>query len=179
MEIWEQQEGEPDISYIRFLYYRNLGPERTLEKAYNSYVYSGEIETTEKAIVTAKKSHKRLYKIPGIWSDDSSKYRWIYRANQYDIHNLSISGKVIIDRVYKSLAVFSEQLLEIMKQGEIRPKNFDQLLEGLTLVANILSPESVEAWRQSANSSDNQPAAIESGTEFNINAGAGERINEV
>jgi hypothetical protein len=30
---WEQQPGEPDAAYVRFLVYRNLGPGRTLRLA--------------------------------------------------------------------------------------------------------------------------------------------------
>jgi hypothetical protein len=48
MEVWEQHEGESDEAYVRFQYYRHLGPTRSLTTAYYRYINSGEIESKGK-----------------------------------------------------------------------------------------------------------------------------------
>jgi hypothetical protein len=157
-DIWDQHEGEPDESYVRFLYYRNLGPTRSLADAYHFYIQAGEIETKEKAIVKASKRRKTLH-VSGQWYDDSAKYQWEYRANQWDIHILSQSGRVVIDSFFKALANMATQSLELLQTGQLRPVSYSQLLEGLTLVGSFITPEALESWQHIANNNraDSEP----------------------
>jgi hypothetical protein len=150
VEVWEQHEGEPDEAYVRFLYYRNLGPTRSLNAAYQLYVESGEIETKEKAVVVAKKRVKTC-RASGQWTEDSTDYQWEFRANQWDIHIMSQSSRVVVDSFFKGLAVLATQNLELLQSGSYRPKNYLQLLEGLTLVGSFITPEVISTWAAIAN----------------------------
>jgi hypothetical protein len=145
VEVWEQHEGEPDEAYVRFLYYRNLGPTRSLNAAYQLYVESGEIETKEKAVVVAPKRAKSC-RASGQWKEDSSNYQWEFRANQWDIHIMSQSSRVVVDSFFKGLAVLATQNLNLLQSGLYRPKNYLQLLEGLTLVGSFITPEVIATW---------------------------------
>jgi hypothetical protein len=152
MEVWEQQEGESDEAYVRFQYYMHLGPTRSLQAAYYWYLNSGEIESKEKGIVRATKSHKKP-QVPGNWIDESKKYQWPFRANQWDIHNLSVAGRAVITDFYKMLAEITSQHLETIKEGHLIPRTYGEMLEGITLIGSLVSPEAVAAWHN-LNTSD-------------------------
>jgi hypothetical protein len=157
MEAWEQHEGEPEDSYIRFLYYRNLGPTRSLDAAYLLYVQSGEIETKEKGVVLVTKRNKPS-RASGQWREDASTYSWEFRANQWDINNLSIAGKSVISDFYEMLSLMTFQTLETIREGKLKPTSYSQILEGMALIGSIVSPEAIAAWRDSA-STDRQKLA--------------------
>jgi hypothetical protein len=150
--VWEQQPFEGDASHTRFLTYRNLGPTRSLLGAYEFYCYSKEAAEENqhvKDIVKAKKSYKKL-NIPGSWIADSSNNLWEFRANQWDINILSVAGREVIDNFYKSLAVHTRQLLEVMQEGKLLPRSYQELAEGLALIGSFITPEAVAAWRDFA-----------------------------
>jgi hypothetical protein len=145
VEVWEQHEGEPDEAYVRFLYYRNMGPTRSLDAAYQQYVESGEIETKEKGIIVAPKRTKTP-RANGQWKEDSSSYQWEFRANKWDIHMLKIAGKSVISDFYKLLAVTTNQTLEAMRSGKLLPQTYGQALEGLQILGNFVQPEAAADW---------------------------------
>jgi hypothetical protein len=145
MEVWEQHDGEPDEAYVRFLYYRNLGPTRSLDAAYLVYVESGEIESKEKGVIVAPKRAKPL-RASGQWKEDSSNYQWEFRSNRWDIHMLKIAGKSVISDFYKLLAVMTSQTLDAVRGGQLVPKTYSQALEGLQTLGNFISPEAAADW---------------------------------
>jgi len=65
-EIWERQNNESSKAYAAFCVYRDLGPERSLEK------------------VRQNLDKPRTRKWLGEWS---VKYNWVERAQAYDFKN--------------------------------------------------------------------------------------------
>jgi hypothetical protein len=63
MAAWDRQSGEPPKPYYRFTLYRDLGPERTLEKV-------GKLSGVSAALCEA----------------ESAKYQWVARSDQWDAH---------------------------------------------------------------------------------------------
>jgi len=76
---WLRRWDESDESYARFLHYRNLGPCRSLDAAYQA----------------ATNSDKPL-QATGTWGDDSRKYKWVKRAAAWDIYTLDRAGEKIV-----------------------------------------------------------------------------------
>lgn len=70
---WEQQPDETSKAYVAFCGYRNLGPERTLIKAYEIY---RELDTGSRGSREAPKYFKG-------WSVE---YGWVERARFFDAH---------------------------------------------------------------------------------------------
>lgn len=66
-ETWERQESESAPAFAAFVHYRDLGPKRSLLKAYQQHKPDAEM-------------------LSGIWSEWSAKWRWLERALAYDDH---------------------------------------------------------------------------------------------
>ena len=69
-EPWEQREDESPQAFRAFVFYRDLGLERSLNKAYRASIGD---ETGEKAA-------------NGTWDRWSSEYDWVERSRAYDSH---------------------------------------------------------------------------------------------
>jgi hypothetical protein len=158
MEVWEQHEGEPGKAYERFLFYRDLGPTRSLDAAYEAYINSEAFEAPNtKSLEKASRGIKR-YRAPGQWREDCVTYQWVFRANQWDIFMLSVAGKSVISDFYKLLAVMTNQTLETMRKGQLVPVTYGQALEGLQILGNYVSPEAVAAWALDSGDKTEEPA---------------------
>jgi hypothetical protein len=94
---WDRLPGEPAAAYARFLVYRNLGPARTLERAYAAY--AGVPEGTERPLV------------PGRWRKDSAAWRWVERSREWDIVMLSQAGREAVAAFAAAVQQVSERLL--------------------------------------------------------------------
>jgi hypothetical protein len=79
---WDQQEGEPDAAYVRFLIFRNLGPARALVAAYQTFLT--DLDEASEGV------EKRA---PGQWHADCRTYDWVSRSRAWDIAMLSEHGK--------------------------------------------------------------------------------------
>jgi hypothetical protein len=64
---WERQDGESAPAFAAFCHYRDLGPKRSLLRAYQQHKPDAE-------------------QLAGIWSEWSAKWRWYDRALAYDDH---------------------------------------------------------------------------------------------
>jgi len=69
---YEQQPGESARAFRAFQIYRDLGPDRSLDKAYADY--------------TANESATELPRSPGQWNRWSAAHNWVERALEYDAH---------------------------------------------------------------------------------------------
>jgi hypothetical protein len=65
---WNQWPGESDLWYIRFLLYRELGPNRTLKDA------------------ATKSLGRPVNCLSGAWTEASSQWSWVERAQAFDEH---------------------------------------------------------------------------------------------
>jgi hypothetical protein len=128
---WDQLPDEPITAYRRFMIYRDIGPRRTLEKAYEVY-----------------KGAKGL--APGMWQRQAVEYSWKDRATAYDIEMMSEHGTKAVINWVLSLVELSEQTLEEMQSGRLKPRSFEQVLGALDVLGKFVTPETVEAAREFA-----------------------------
>ena len=132
---WDRIEGESQEAYVRFLVYRNMGPRRTLDKAYRKFLkefYDG-VEVHEKT------------RAPGSWQDDSVGHFWGERASAWDIRNLSAYGTKVAALHCEAVARLAAKNLRALAQLEPGDAGWRDLLDGMKVVAVFLSPELVSA----------------------------------
>lgn len=96
--IWEKMEGESDKFYRKFLIYRDLGPDRSLQKAFI-------------------KSHEGGKKVrgSGSWTKLGRKWRWAERCAAWDRHRAEVQG--VMERTDRELAstISDRNLLNVAK----------------------------------------------------------------
>lgn len=132
-KLWDQLPNEPDRAYARFLVYRNLGPLRSVAKAYNQAV---EIETAQKRQKTSAS---------GAWSENSNTYRWAERAAAWDVAMLSEVGQGAVVAFVQALQAYAQIVLGELTSGRLKPKDFRQLTEALGVLGGFIPAETVEA----------------------------------
>lgn len=126
---WEQQDGEPDNSFARFLAYRNMGPTRSIDKAFASYVENGSVS----------------WRSSGQWYVASSKWNWIARASAYDVHLLSEAGKLAAVAFVNAITAYARRLLEAISDGDIKPEKWADITGALETLAKFIPSETVKA----------------------------------
>ena len=131
---WDQLLDEPITAYRRFLVYRNLGPGRTLEKAYRA----------------TKGNKGQQESPPGSWTRNTTQYNWVERATAWDIEQMSQYGTQAVINWVLSIVELSEQTLVEIQSGRLKPRSFDQLLGALDVLGKFVTPETVEAAREFA-----------------------------
>jgi hypothetical protein len=149
MEFWEQQEGESAADYARFLIYRNLGPARTIDAAYEIYQRDNQPEpnSSEKGLSKPLKvSESTSKRAGGWWKDTYFKHNWRKRAEAWDIHNLTLQGKEFVQSFYQAITGLSLLTSQSILEGKIKPDNWADLLNGLTTLGNFISPEALTAF---------------------------------
>jgi hypothetical protein len=129
---WDQRETESTAAYARFLTYRNLGPTRSLDAAYQ--IYSG-------VPVGAKKPKRR----PGSWQRECRDLDWTARAEAWDVSMLSESSARVVVTVIRALEAASVRVLEGLLEPGSKPKGWSELLEGLMRLVPYVPPEMVKA----------------------------------
>jgi hypothetical protein len=77
---WDQQEGEPDDAFARFLVYLNIGPGRRLEDAF-------EQSRTGRPGRGRRTGHGRQ-KAYMAWVLEAERRHWRERAHAWDMHRL-------------------------------------------------------------------------------------------
>src|SRR5262245_60895581 len=118
---WDQLPGESDAAYARFLVYRNLGPQRTIDAAYNSQS------------PVDPKSPKR-HQAPGSWRKDSKRFAWPRRAVAWDLDCLIRAGPGIGEAYLKLLCRFATGLLSAIDDGRlIKPSSLEEFLKAVDL----------------------------------------------
>lgn len=138
--IWEQQEGEPNEAYARFLVYRNLGVSRSLDAAH--------------AIATKSKKKQAS----GQWTDDSAKWNWVERASAWDIDVLAEVGRGVVVKFVSALNLSFDAMISQLASGKIKPRTWSQVLESITVLGNFIPQETVAEIRRLASDADNVPA---------------------
>jgi hypothetical protein len=66
--LWEPQPGESGRAFAAFAVYRDLGPDRSLDKAY----------------AAARQDQSGIKTVPGYWRQWCVRYQWVDRAAAYD-----------------------------------------------------------------------------------------------
>jgi hypothetical protein len=130
---WDQQENEPKRSYVRFLLYRDLGPTRTVEAAYEKYF-------SEKK---AGEGGEKLW-VPGQWWRDSRAYGWSERAQAWDVFIFSKVGReaaVLLGHYVRELVTRGLKMLA----HSSGPETWKEHLETINALCNVISPEVMSA----------------------------------
>lgn len=133
--LWLQFHKEPDDAYARFCLYRGLGPGRTLISAYRTYLASFKNATNGKR---TQPSH-----IPGHWGEECSRWRWVERAEAWDVHVLKNYGERLATRFIGSLDKLAEKTAQAVAKPAMRPKNWKDVLDSLEIIAKYLRPDIV------------------------------------
>ena len=159
---WDQLPTEPDEAFARFLLYRNLGPGRSQQSAYETYLAT--FRNAAPKELTAGKSAKKP-QVPGHWNDDSAKYRWVDRATAWDIDQLQRHGPELARLWVGILLVAARKCAEKLAQPGCRPKDFMQAIAVVDKLAPFLSPDAVKSLQPAAESGRGKPkpdrAAVE------------------
>ncbi len=141
---WEQLEGEPDAAYARFLVYRNLGPARSLDAAYQ-------------LVAGHAAKRRKTPRVSGQWQDDSVRFGWVERAAAWDIYTLTAVGMQAVIKWVNALDQAIEQTLIHLKAGTHKPRTWKETIDAVVALGNFIPAETVSEIRHIAES-DNPPA---------------------
>ena len=135
---WDQQEGESNEAYSRFLVYRNMGALRSVDKAYQN------------VLPNAKRAN-------GQWRDDCAKFEWVIRASAWDIYTLTEIGQRVVVRYVNALDLAFQRIIESLSDENRKPKSWDAIIESITILGGFIPQETVATIRQN-NAGDSVPA---------------------
>jgi hypothetical protein len=123
---WDQQPGEPDASYARFLVYRNLGMGRSIDAA-------------AKAVTGGKK------RAGGNWWAEAAARRWHARAEAWDTHVLIAEGRQAVRRYVELLSGMAETGAEALRTKAVQPSSWSDLLHTVQVLGACIPPETIQA----------------------------------
>jgi hypothetical protein len=153
-EPWEQLRGEPQESFNRFLFYRNLGPARSLSRAYRHYLQSLPPDPEKPAEAT--KSLKRLH-VPGNWIDDSQRHKWAKRAASWDTSLLLKMGSDLAPFWNQILRDVVRKAAEALLSTKLKPKSWKDVLLVLDKISPYLNPDVLKANQLGAGDGEQPP----------------------
>jgi len=136
-ELWERQPGESTKAYAAFCAYRDLGPERSIEKA-------GQM-------LDKPRSKKWL----GEWS---SKYHWVERARAYDDY-IEMKKRVeheqaileMAERQARIAMAFQEKIIERLQSidpAELTPTELARWFDVAAKIERLNRGEPTEIGKQ-------------------------------
>ena len=129
---WEQRDNEPDVAFKRFLFYLHLGPNRTIRKAWQASL----------PVDKRSKTHKQP---PGNWMGDSAVWKWVERADRYDIYNMARHGRKAMIRHMQAVAELAKKTLKGFREHDAA--DFEQAVKGFDALGKQITAETVEAFR--------------------------------
>jgi hypothetical protein len=128
---WEQQDGESETAYRHFCYFRDLGPDRTRDDAYRSYLrdQGREVVGTEQA--------------PGLWTRECSEWGWVVRASIFDGYLSRIRTHAVVYRMVRIVDTYAAKVLQALQTAEV-PTDFEKIIEAVQVLAQLVPPDSNE-----------------------------------
>ena len=129
-EPWDQLESEPDAAYKRFLLYRNLGPSRTMDRAYRAQGKRLKRGKTKRA--------------PPNWYEDSQKFDWRRRAHAWDLQMLHLAGEEAVVAMVENAKEGASKTLQGILDAPV-PTDWGKIVENLRALAGIIPAEAVAA----------------------------------
>lgn len=142
---WDQQEGESDKAYERFLIYLRLGPKRTLEAAEHSIYTEAEREAWANGTKRKKKRGEN-------WVAEYAAWDWQTRARYWDREQFRILGERGFLNFAHVLGEIGQTMLEALPA--CKPQNWKELIWGLRVLGRHLPAETFGALIEAASRSD-------------------------
>jgi hypothetical protein len=133
---WERRRGESAAAYARFLLFRNLGPARSLDAAYQAYVATAETADSPTDSEVGKGDKKR--RAPGSWQKEAVAQSWADRAAAWDVAMLSDLGRATVVSYCSVLERIGTRGLVAVVDNEIAPKSWHEILEALQVIGTML-----------------------------------------
>lgn len=140
MNAWDQQHGEPDEAYVRFLLFRNMGPTRTILAAWQLWVKARPAPRTKTKRKTAAQTHAS-----GTWSDDAATWRWIERARAWDIATLRDVVPETATLIFSAIREMARITLEELTSGNLRPTTWEEVKDSAVVLSQFIAPETITA----------------------------------
>ncbi len=128
---WDRRRDEPKEAYARFLIYRNLGPARSLDRAYEVYLAMSGQET------------KGLER-PGSWARDSVAHQWANRATDWDGEVLRTIGVRSIARFLGIVDEACRRTLAALQDEKLRPANWAEILQAIEMLGQFFITTALE-----------------------------------
>ncbi len=135
---WDRQQDEPNLWYERFVIFRDLGPDRSLEAAYQAY----EAEKQQKAAKSSNSASppKMRPKRPsGAWYENCNKWQWRERAELYDEYQRLLKARELQEerdadkreriRVYRSLR---HRMVQALATADPDEAGWYEIINGIT-----------------------------------------------
>lgn len=130
---WERQSDEPEQWYLRFARYRDLGPTRTLNRAYA-------FDRTERTVVRT---------VSPLWFDAFQDWHWRERAALWDEAQRAAAFRALAepkerDRAERILVLKAARgkLIAAMQATTVEDDRYESIMVGLTRVNEQLRKES-------------------------------------
>jgi hypothetical protein len=124
------------------LVYRNLGPSRSLQSAWDAQKVS---------------NRGKSGRVSGQWQKDSADYQWVERANAWDGYQLQQAGAATVHNWINILSGIAGKTLEAINEG-VKPDNWGGVIQSAQVLGAHISPEAVNAlaelYRSSGNGGD-------------------------
>lgn len=131
VEVWHRLPGETKQAYARFLWYRNLGPTRSVKTCYYQYLKEKDnYQGTKKGIT-----------VPTRWHRECTKNKWVDRAASWDIRNLTRYGARIVALHSQTITLLAMKNRRVVGKTEHGTKEWNGLMEGISRVAEYVNPE--------------------------------------
>lgn len=142
MNAWDKRESESDEAYVRFLVYRNLGPARSIDKAY------------------AATNRSKAKRASGQWNEDSITHEWTKRAVAWDIAQLSQLPAETTTIILEAIKEFARKTLHAASGDEYKPKG-REVRENILVIAALVSPEIITQAVVHSGDDTRQASAVE------------------
>lgn len=137
-DSWSKLPAESDEAYSRFLIYRNLGPCRSIRRAYFRYLQ--EYDGYRGGIKGINPPHN--------WRAECAEYFWVERSAAWDVRNLSAYGARIAVLHVQAMTKVAEKSVRYAKRLEPGDEGWGDLLDSIRLVAEFLTPDVIRAIQE-------------------------------
>ena len=134
LKPWDRQPGEPECLFKKFLFFRDLGRSRSLREAYCRFQ-------------GATKGDKRRH-IPGCWARACARWRWVERAQKWDIAKLLAVAEAAT--AAKRAQMMAEALRELTERFKFhrKSKNLDAVADLVRTLTKYVSVDAILAERK-------------------------------
>jgi len=160
-KVWDQEPGEEPEDYADFLFYRNLGPRRSLRMAYRRYIR----QNVKSESPNAKPPDYSHLEASPRWKRLARERNWKSRAIAWDISALKNDGGTILALQSRTLKRLAYKACRAAKGIQIEDSR--DLLEILKTIQSYLTPELAAAHMRSGEVAEEpkELAAVSDGVE--------------